>query len=58
MDYWGGGGGQVHIHVQSMGQTRGCGGQKILNLLLDAIWWNLGLFLAQTICVIKASIKA
>ena len=38
----GGGGGQVHIHV-------GSGGMLpreilILDLSLDAIWWNLGLF--------------
>ena len=45
----GGGGGQVCIHVQSMWQTRGGGGMLpgkffLLDLLLDAIWWNLGLF--------------
>ena len=26
----------------------------ILDLLLDAIWWNLGLFCASIYCVIKA----
>ena len=41
--------GQVYIRVQSMWQTRGFRGILpreilILNLLLDAIWWNLGLF--------------
>ena len=48
MDYWGG---QVYIciHVQRMWQTRGVGGMLpweilILDFLLDAIWWNLGLF--------------
>ena len=46
----GGGGGQVCIYVQSMWQTRGSGGMLpreilILDLLLDTIWWNLGLFL-------------
>ena len=43
-------GGQVHICVQSMRQTRGVQGMLpweilILDLLLDTIWWNLGLFL-------------
>ena len=43
--------GQVCIHVQSMWQNRGSGGMLpreilILDLLLlDAIWWNLGLLL-------------
>ena len=41
--------GQLRIRVKSMWQTRGSGGmfpQEILifDLLLDAIWWNLGLF--------------
>ena len=39
-------GGQVCIRVQSMWQTRGIQGhapQEIL-VLLDALWWNLGLF--------------
>ena len=43
-------GGQVYICVQSMWQTRGVRGMfpweiLILDLFLDAIWWNLGLFL-------------
>ena len=43
------GGGQVCIHVQSMWLTRGVRGHALLgnfdlDLLLDAIWWNLGLF--------------
>ena len=48
-------GGQAHIHVQGMWENtcRGVWGhappppEKILifDLLLDAIWWNLGLFL-------------
>ena len=42
-------GGQVCICVQSMWQSRGCGGMLpqeilVLELLLEAIWWNLGLF--------------
>ena len=43
-------GGQVHICVQSMWQTRGVGGYAppgnfdLDFNLLDAIWWNLGLF--------------
>ena len=46
----GGGGGQVHICVQSVQQTLEVWGHApqeilILDLLLDAIWWNLGLFL-------------
>ena len=41
--------GQIRIHVQSMWQTRGVLrhaplGNYSLDLLLDAIWWNLGLF--------------
>ena len=45
--------GQVCIRVQSMWQTRGAGGMLpreilILDLLLDAIWWNLGTVFAQT----------
>ena len=42
--------GQAHICVQSIWQTRGILGHAppgkflILDLLLDAIWWNLGLF--------------
>ena len=44
----GGGGGQVRIRVQSMWQTRGMLPWEIL-LLLDAIWWNLGLFCASII---------
>ena len=44
------GGGQVCICVQSMRQTRGIWGHAPLGNfdfgpLLDAIWWNLGLFL-------------
>ena len=41
---------QGHIHVQSMWQTRWVRGHAppekclILDLLLDEIWWNLGLF--------------
>ena len=46
MDYWGR---QAHIRVQSMWQTRGVRGHALpgnfdLDLLLDTIWWNLGLF--------------
>ena len=42
-------GAQVRIRVQSMWQSRGSGGMLpreilILDLSLDAIWWNLGLF--------------
>ena len=42
-------GGQVHICVQSVRQTRASGGMfpweiLILDLLLDTISWNLGLF--------------
>ena len=44
-------GGQAHICVQSMWQTRGgglgsCSPREILilDLLVDATWWNLGLF--------------
>ena len=42
-------GGQVHIRVQNMWQTRGVRehvplGNFDLDLLLDATWWNLGLF--------------
>ena len=49
-------GGQVCICVQSMWQTRGPGGMLpreilILDLLLDAICWNLGQFTIY--CVIK-----
>ena len=61
MDYWGGGG------VQSVRQTRASGGMfpweiLILDLLLDTISWNLGLF-SHThnyllYWVIKAFIKA
>ena len=41
---------QVCIHVQSMWQTGGVRGHApleilILDVLLDTIWWNLGLFL-------------
>ena len=47
-----GGGGQVSICVQSMWQTRGVRGMLsreilVLDLLLDAIWWNLGLFFSH-----------
>ena len=39
-------GGQAHIRVQSMWQTRGVWGHAPRgNFLLDIIWWNLGLFL-------------
>ena len=44
-------GGQVSICVQSIGQTRGIRGHApprnfvFCDLLLDAIWWNLELFL-------------
>ena len=52
MDYWGGGGGGggKYVCVQSMWQTRrglgACfpGKFVFLDLLLDTIWWNLGLF--------------
>ena len=42
--------GQVRICVQSMWQTRGIQGHTlpgnfVFDLLLDAIWWNLVLFL-------------
>ena len=45
-------GGQVCICVQSMWQSRGVRGHAppgnlILDLLLDVIWWNLGLFLRE-----------
>ena len=47
-------GGQVYIRVQNMWQTRGVRGILpleilILNLLLDAIWWNLDCFRANII---------
>ena len=50
MDYWRGK--YVYICVQSMWQTRGVRGHApreilILDLLLDVIWWNLGLFLYE-----------
>ena len=53
------GGRQVHIHVQSMWQTRGSKGMLpqeilILNLLFDVIWWKSG----TNLPVIKASIKS
>ena len=47
----GGRGRQIRICVQSMGQTRGVWGHAppgkflFFDLLVDAIWWNLGLFL-------------
>ena len=50
MDYWGG---QICIHVQSMCKACSKLGESggmlpwemlILDLLLGAIWWNLGLF--------------
>ena len=48
----GGGGGQASVCVRSMWQTWGEWGEgmlpreiSILVLLLDTIWWNLGLFL-------------
>ena len=47
---WGGeGGGQVCICVQCVQEARGVRGHVppgnlILDLLLDAIWWNLGPF--------------
>ena len=62
-----GGGGQVHICVQSVRQTRASGGMfpweiLILDLLLDTISWNLGLFshtqLFTIYWVIKVFIKA
>ena len=48
-------GGQVCICVQSMGQTRGGPGacspteNLVFDHLLDAIWWNLGLFCTSII---------
>ena len=48
---WGGGGGGGHVHIcmQRMRQTRGIWGHAPpgsfdFGLLLDANWWNLGLF--------------
>ena len=49
MDYWGG----KYVSVQSMWQTRGVRGHAppgnfvFFDLLVDAIWWNLGLFFTQ-----------
>ena len=48
-------GGQVRICVQSMWQTRRVRGHALPGnfdfglLLLDAIWWNLGLFLHKNL---------
>ena len=47
-------GGQVHMCVQSKGQTRGVRGyapprKLFFDLLVDAIWWNLGLFCTSII---------
>ena len=60
------GGGQVCICVQCVQEARGVRGHVppgnlILDLLLDAIWWNLGPFsynIIYHLCVIKAFIKA
>ena len=56
-------GGQVHICVQSIVTNQGGQGHTweilILDLLLDAIWWNLGLFshkLNLPVILIKAFI--
>ena len=64
MGEWGEGGGEQNEMVwinggastYRMGQTRGCGDMlpreiSILDLLLVAIWWNLGMFLAQPFIV-------
>ena len=47
MDYWGGGGGKYGSMCKACGKLGCMLPWKILNLdlLLDAIWWNLGLFL-------------
>ena len=63
MDYWGSK--YVSMH-KACGKLGGSGGGVlpqevlVLNLLLGAIWWNLGLFCTNIIftvyCVIKAFI--
>ena len=49
MDYWGGGGGKYISMCKACGKLWGSGGLLhweilSLDLLLDAIWWNLELF--------------